>query len=511
MDPTDAQLSAMDTIKLVLDWVGVSGDPTVDTTPRGSFLNHMDVLEAEHPRNIGAMSADDFEKYLVLFRIGGGDPSPVLRTKLGLVGRVCRILVGAQPTQAAQNALDTAADAAATALASVQAQLALSQMQLALPSASIKRTVKMSLILDQSNDTEVPYIPDLDHKEGYKRYFDIYKNMPSPDDDVTIEQLSGLVYYMKNGNPPWADFAIFGPHGQRLMCKLKMSGLRLQPDGSFLNVEYKGPPSYWLWEQCYSILKTGLIFLDAAELGPLEAYKERIKKYAMENPPAVWHLIYQADHRMRKEHMERILRRGEIAKAKDSTHPFDPASPWKWVWSEAATGEDKFWKKEFEDPSVLVVTHTKSVLANLQGDAQLAGDRNVNDTDMLHTAPPAMPGIQAPPSSRPVHTPPQREDREPKRPKKADRTADDNLAVFSDGKYSCNKKGLDLCHGYNGGDGSCRSTNGQGRCSKNTDRVHQCHICLQAHPASQCPKAGGGGEAKKRGKKGKGKGRGNRY
>ena len=145
----------------------------------------------------------------------------------------------------------------------------------------------MSLILDQSNDADVPYIPDVDLKEGYKKYFDIFKSFPSPDDDITIEQLSGLVYYMNIGSPPWADFAIFGPHGQRLMCKLKMSGLRLQPDGTFLSVEYKGPPSYWLWEQCYSILRTGLLFTDAAELEPIEAYKEKIKKSAMENPTAV--------------------------------------------------------------------------------------------------------------------------------------------------------------------------------------------------------------------------------
>ena len=509
MDPSSVELQAMTTIQHVLNWVGVAGDPGIPTTSRGAFIEHMGCLETEHVRNLGAMSMDDFERYMVLFKVSGNDPSPVLRTKLGLVGRVCRILVGVQPTQEAQAILDAAAITAQQAHASVQAQLALAQSQLAVAHVPAKRTVKMSLILDQSDDTEVPYIPDVDLKEGYKKFFNIFKTMPSPDDDVTIEQLSGLVYFIKNMNPPWADFAIFGPHGQRLMCKLKMSGLRLQPDGTFLNVEYKGPPSYWLWEQCYNILRTALIFLDAAELGPIEAYKERIKKYAMENPPAVWHLIYQADHRMRKEHMERILRRGELAKAKDPTHPFDPSAPWKWVWTEAATGEDKFWKKEFEDPAVLVITHTRKVETSLEGDAAISGDRNVSMTDLLHNAPPIMPGIHAASSSatRPLSNPTPREDKQPKIPRKGDYSMDDNLAVYSNGQYTQNKKGLELCNAYKGGD--CPQTTGTGRCPKNPDRVHQCCFCLQAHPGSQCPKKKKGGGKQKNQKKG-GKGKGNK-
>jgi hypothetical protein len=72
---------------------------------------------------------------------------------------------------------------------------------------------------------------------------------------------------------------------------------------------------------------------------------------------------------------------------------------WKWVWAEAASGEDKFWKKEFEDPAILVITHTMSVTQNHDGDAAISGDKKTSDTDMLHQAPPQMPGIQAPPSS----------------------------------------------------------------------------------------------------------------
>jgi hypothetical protein len=260
-----------------------------------------------------------------------------------------------------------------------------------------------------------------------------------------------------------------------------------------------------LWEQCYSILRTSLLFLDAAELGPIEAYQARIKKYAMENPPEVWHLIYQADHRMRKEHMERIQRKGEMAKALDASHPFDPSAPWKWVWAEAAINEDKFWKTEFESPSVLIISHVKKVRESLDGDASIAGDRNTSDTDLLHTTPQILPGIQAPPRQTTLqdrqHPPPPH--REPKRQK----TETESKAVYSNGQYSTNKKGLELCNGYQ--DGSCPATSHSGRCPKNSDRVHQCCYCLSAHAGTACPKNGGGGKKWGSGKrKGKGRGKG---
>ena len=65
MDPTEAQLNNMLTIKEVIDWVGVSGDPFLVTTPRGAFLKHMDCLESEHPRNLGAMADTEFERYVI--------------------------------------------------------------------------------------------------------------------------------------------------------------------------------------------------------------------------------------------------------------------------------------------------------------------------------------------------------------------------------------------------------------------------------------------------------------
>ena len=137
------------------------------------------------------------------------------------------------------------------------------------------------------------------------------------------------------------------PRIPSLFHKMKMSGLQLGPDGNLHMMEFKGPPSFEMWAECYQILRTSLIFLDAAELGPLDAYLERIKGFAKQYGESLWHLVYQADSRMRREQMERLRRRGAEAKALDPNHAFDPASPWNWVWA-AAEDDDKFWKRELE-------------------------------------------------------------------------------------------------------------------------------------------------------------------
>jgi len=57
---------------------------------------------------------------------------------------------------------------------------------------------------------------------------------------------------------------------------------------------------------------------------------------------------------MRGEEMERIRRRG-VRERNDAVgaggrHSFDPNSPWKWVWEQAALSQE-FWKEELETPA----------------------------------------------------------------------------------------------------------------------------------------------------------------
>jgi hypothetical protein len=226
-------------------------------------------------------------------------------------------------------------------------------------------------------------------------------------------------------------------------------------------------------------------------------YRERIKRYIVKWGPGLWHLIYQADVRMRREEMELIRRVGAEAKALDPAHPFDPKKPWNWAWQHAAK-DTEFWKDQLEDGAVQVLTHTKSVGAFLDGDAPVVGaTRSTKRTADIHHE-----------SDVQDYDNGEREPRQPKKqPKIAKKQIDRNvdLAVIKDGKFQSNRRGTPLCYGYN--EGTCNGAGAQ-PCPKVSSRHHQCWICLGTHPATECPKAGGAAATKPGRRKGKGRGKG---
>ena len=368
------------------------------------------------------------------------------------------------------------------------------------PGPNLSKVVKYRECLQQGVETEAPALTEKVVMEGYSRYRSIFGVWPSRDENITDDQLSCLFHAISSGSLPWADFTVFGPHGHRIMMKLRMSGLMLQHDGSFANQEFKGPPSYEMWDQCYQILRTGLIFLGEVDLGPLEMYRNRIKRYIAKWGPGLWHLVYQADVRMRREEMELIRRAGSEAKDADPSHPYDPKRPWAWVWQQASK-DHAFWKDQLEDSAVLILTHTTGIGSFLDGDAQVVGSKATKRTADLHHDTEEQPDNRPPRQAKKPKGPVREA---PERAAKVDRNVD--LAIIKDGKFQSNRRGTPLCFGY--GDGSCPGQGGN-CCPKVSSRMHQCSICLGSHPSSECPKgSSGAATAKPNRRKGKGRGKG---
>ena len=93
-----------------------------------------------------------------------------------------------------------------------------------------------------------------------------------------------------------------------------------------------------------------------------------------------WGLVYQADHRARLEHLERIYRRGmeEYNRRKDAKIPFDDFDvehPWDWCFRELVENEVRFWWLELEQPSLFHGQRKGSGSASMAigGDAPVAG------------------------------------------------------------------------------------------------------------------------------------------
>ena len=49
----------------------------------------------------------------------------------------------------------------------------------------------------------------------------------------------------------------------------------------------------------------------------------------------------------------------------------------------------------------------------------------------------------------------------------------------ADGQFKVNRKSVTLCPGYK--DGTCTSRGTGGRCGQDSQKTHQCGICLQQH------------------------------
>ena len=213
--------------------------------------------------------------------------------------------------------------------------------------------------------------------------------------------------------------------------------------------------------------RTGAFMLGQITPATLDLWVKVITSYAYRYGQEVWALIYQIDVRARLEHMERIRRLGSAARAQaveaGGSHAFDPAVPWEWVFRQ--TAEDaQFWRRELEEPALLIKTRVERLGSALQDDAPLQPNAGSSQrSGSASTAPP------------------------PKRHKaQADRDAPRFHRVDTEGYFTHNRRGVKLCISFQKGECST-STSGSGRCPRDADLVHQCSKCLfLGHGRSQC-------------------------
>ena len=157
--------------------------------------------------------------------------------------------------------------------------------------------------------------------------------MPPDDQDVTPEQLACMKALRDAGLAPYADFSIFGPHGNRFQKLQRASGLMWNTSGNLVKESVPGPASYTAWEACYICVRTCFIMLDMVDLRYIGAFMDMVKAFDSFNGPEVWPLLHQTDVRNRSERFERLRRQAEyersLAIGPGSTHPYDPSKHWK--------------------------------------------------------------------------------------------------------------------------------------------------------------------------------------
>ena len=210
---------------------------------------------------------------------------------------------------------------------------------------------------------------------------------------------------------------------------------------------------------------------DIISLINMDNYKKLLASYHRRYGPDCWALIYQADVRARREHLERLRRiaadhhsRGII---QGTTHPYDPNRPWDYVWK-MLLNDAAFWRKEVEDLSMLILNKVTNASSHVTGESPIS----------------LTPGGLAVPTP----PPPQRSSKGggtvSNRDRPAPKTRKHNLKA--DGNYATNRSGVPLCVGWQ--DGTCtESAPGTHICLRDRRSVHQCSKCLDGnHGAKDC-------------------------
>ena len=352
VDPTESELAGFNTVEDAATWAGL-GD-TGTPSPRASWFALFGLQPSDAPRIVAIIADADFDTLRASWKIQDRAPTPAQLGLVGLFRRACQFRANTILLMKEMRDKETEAMLAARATPP--------------PSPTTHQNnigkIKMSLVINQMLDSEIPILDGTKLKDGYNNFKERLGANPAPDEECTAEQLSAYQSIVDAGAPPYVDMSVWGPYGHRLYRKLKLTGMQVMLDGSFKSIELLGPSRFELWQSCWKPFRTASIMFNAITPARFDQYHDWISSYHRRYGRACWHLVYQADVRARQEHAERLRRRGQeefdFAKATKAFHEFDPKKPWEWVYDQLAK-DSQFWKREVEDPCLLVLVRTASL------------------------------------------------------------------------------------------------------------------------------------------------------
>ena len=328
----------------------------------------------------------------------------------------------------------------------------------------LQAKVKLGQIPNQSMDQDIPMLPPNLITEYRGNYITICGDEPLPAIDPSDAQLTALHFAVTNGLAPYADFAIFGPHGTRSERRMRFVQHFMDASGVWRTSEQPGPPTIEQWRASWETFAAAALMLKIASAATLSRYSKRFEERCARYPRA-WHICVTAEDRCRCEFLAAEKRRQERF---HNEHPgvsaYDHQAPWNTVLKEA-TENSEYWTRELAEPA-LIYTTTR--------------------------------GTQAP--SWNTQKFPEGEVQRPKRDRPE--SEEQRHPIHRSGVYITDAQGRELCINYN-----------QGRCvMRNCRRSHKCEVCLGNHRSNDksCghgAKGAKAGNKYRRGSKGTGKGK----
>jgi hypothetical protein len=356
MEPSAQELENFKVAKDLCDWAELVDDGEPDANPRLSFLKTLGATQATKVFLLAAIPEAAWNTAVEKWRIGELEPTPIQLASAGYVGIAARLAAGSAPTRAQRE--EQKLNEANLKEKELELELARTKASASgASSSSLNGMIKLATIIDQGSEREVTPLVESEVDAYYAVYRKRMGHDPRPEEDITLEQLSGLKALFASGSAPYVDLAIWGPFGQRTQRKLKLSGLILGTDGVLQQVQIFGPPNVESWAAGFAVFRTGCIMLEEVSLSTLALWSTMIAEYSSRYGNAIWALLYQTEVRARSELLTRTKRAGAAARlqatAAGGTHPFVPEKPWDWVFREAAA-DGQFWRKELEEKALCV-------------------------------------------------------------------------------------------------------------------------------------------------------------
>ena len=192
--------------------------------------------------------------------------------------------------------------------------------------------------IDQTVKGTFEVLPAAEIAQLRQRLVDIIGVPPPSEEKPSDEQISALAHRVRvqnNGrmNPPWVEFAIFGPYGSRTARMRQFTAHVLTRDGTWSQKTLRGPSSYAQWEAAWTVFANTMIMLDLASPGSLQQYQRGIRRLDRLFP-GDWPSIAALDEEVRYEQWGQLYQ--EICAAPVGNRPavWDPQNPsvcWNYI------------------------------------------------------------------------------------------------------------------------------------------------------------------------------------
>ena len=163
---------------------------------------------------------------------------------------------------------------------------------------------RMADVLDQMDEGTFDPLTESERVTFHKNYVDITGGAPSLETKATNDQVAALRAKISAGKAPYADFAIFVPHGKRF-AKLRKFDAQVFVNNTLQQRVMKGPSNFTSWTDSWSVFRTAMLSLQEASPQVLDDYQRGIRSLVQIHPDA-WGLIFAADEIMRSEVWDEI-------------------------------------------------------------------------------------------------------------------------------------------------------------------------------------------------------------